>query len=162
MMKETKTTGSRLLLSRELQQVHWTHQRTWMTICRPQRGDIHSARARGPFNKCQGSTKRTTEGRKMHSRLGVCGVENRLFRGRQRNSLYFSVIATYFENLFIYLFWLLGLCCCVQASSSCGEWELLLVGVHGLPGGWAVTDGFFCWEHGPSGTRASVAVAHRL
>ena len=41
-----------------------------MTICRPQRGDIHSARARGPFNKCQGSTKRTKEGRKMHSTSG--------------------------------------------------------------------------------------------
>ena len=33
-------------------------------------------------------------------------VENRLFRGRQRNSLRFSIIATYFEILFICVFWL--------------------------------------------------------
>ena len=26
----------------------------------------------------------------------------------------------------------LGLCCCAQAFSSCGEWGLLFVGVRGL------------------------------
>ena len=46
------------------------YQGAWMTICRSQRGDIHNARARGPLNKCQGSMKRTTEGRKMHSTSG--------------------------------------------------------------------------------------------
>ena len=35
--------------------------------------------------------------------------------------------------LFIYLFLAaLGLCCCVQVFSSCGEWGLLFVVVHGL------------------------------
>ena len=35
--------------------------------------------------------------------------------------------------LFIYLFLAaLGLCCCKQAFSSCGEWGLLFVAVHGL------------------------------
>ena len=38
--------------------------------------------------------------------------------------------------LFIYLFYLflaaLGLCCCAQAFSSCGERGLLFVVVHGL------------------------------
>ena len=34
---------------------------------------------------------------------------------------------------FIYLFLaVLGLCCCTQAFSSCGEWGLLFVAVHGL------------------------------
>ena len=36
-------------------------------------------------------------------------------------------------NLFIYLFLaVLGLCCCAQAFSSCGEQGLLFVVVHGL------------------------------
>ena len=136
-----------------------------MTIYRSQRGDIHSARARGPFNKCQGSMRRTTEGRKAHPTSGSVwklGTDY-LEEDRERNSLYFSIIATYFEK-FIYLLILvaLGLCCCVQASSSCREWELLLVAVHGLPGG------EFSWvaspiaEHRPSGTWASVVMAHRL
>ena len=35
--------------------------------------------------------------------------------------------------LFIYLFMAeLGLCCCAQAFSSCGEWGLLFVAVRGL------------------------------
>ena len=35
--------------------------------------------------------------------------------------------------LFIYLFLAaLDLCCCAQASSSCSEWGLLFVAVHGL------------------------------
>ena len=38
-----------------------------------------------------------------------------------------------FIYLFIYLFMaVLGFCCCAQAFSSCGEWELLFVVVHGL------------------------------
>ena len=39
-------------------------------------------------------------------------------------------------NLFIYLFILilavLGLRCCAQAFSSCSQWELLFIVVHGL------------------------------
>ena len=36
-------------------------------------------------------------------------------------------------NLFIYLFLAaLGLCCCVQAFSSCGEQGLLFIAVRGL------------------------------
>ena len=39
----------------------------------------------------------------------------------------------FFINLFIYLFMAeLGLCCCTRAFSSCGEWGLLFVAVHGL------------------------------
>ena len=39
----------------------------------------------------------------------------------------------FFKNIFIYLFLAaLGLCCCAQAFSSCGEQGLLFVVVHGL------------------------------
>ena len=39
----------------------------------------------------------------------------------------------FFFNKFIYLFLAaLGLRCCVQAFSSCSEWGLLFVAVHGL------------------------------
>ena len=39
----------------------------------------------------------------------------------------------FFKIYFIYLFLaVLGLHCCAQAFSSCGEWGLLLVAVHGL------------------------------
>ena len=35
--------------------------------------------------------------------------------------------------LFVYLFLAAsGLCCCARAFSSCVEWELLFVAVHGL------------------------------
>ena len=38
-----------------------------------------------------------------------------------------------FKIIFIYLFLAaLGLCCCMQAFSSCGEQGLLVVAVHGL------------------------------
>ena len=36
-----------------------------------------------------------------------------------------------FLNKFIY-FLFLGLCCCVRAFSSCGDWGLLFIAVHGL------------------------------
>ena len=43
----------------------------------------------------------------------------------------FSLLS--FIYLFIYLFMAaLGLHCCAQAFSSCGEWELLFIVVHGL------------------------------
>ena len=33
----------------------------------------------------------------------------------------------------LFYFWLRwGLCCCTQAFSSCGEWGLLFIAVHGL------------------------------
>ena len=42
----------------------------------------------------------------------------------------------FFLNKFIYFIYLslaaLGLRCCVRAFSSCGEWGLLFVAVHGL------------------------------
>ena len=40
----------------------------------------------------------------------------------------------FFKNLFIYFFCVaaLGLRCCAQASSSCSEWGLLFIVVHGL------------------------------
>ena len=44
-----------------------------------------------------------------------------------------SWLYIYFFYKFIYLFLaVLGLRCCVWAFSSCGEWELLFVAVHGL------------------------------
>ena len=48
-------------------------------------------------------------------------------------------------NLFIYLFLAaLGLCCCVRAFSSCGEWGLFSVAVHGL----LITVASLVVEHG--------------
>ena len=47
--------------------------------------------------------------------------------------------------LFIYLFLAaLGLCCCVQAFSSCSEWGLLFVVVRGL----LIVVASFVAEHG--------------
>ena len=44
-----------------------------------------------------------------------------------------SWLYIYIFYKFIYLFLaVLGLRCCVWAFSSCGEWELLFVAVHGL------------------------------
>ena len=49
---------------------------------------------------------------------------------------YFSPLIFYFFYKVIYFMYLLlaalGLCCCAQAFSSCGERELLFVAVHGL------------------------------
>ena len=49
------------------------------------------------------------------------------------------IVSIFFSNkvflfyLFIYLFLAaLGLHCCARASSSCGEWGLLFVAIHGL------------------------------
>ena len=50
-------------------------------------------------------------------------------------SLPFVCSAFFKKNLFyfIYLFLVaLGLCCCTRAFSSCGEWGLLFIAVHGL------------------------------
>ena len=58
-------------------------------------------------------------------------------------------------NLFIYLFLaVLGLCCCAQAFSSCGERGLLFVVVRGLL--IAVASRCGAWA------QASVVVARRL
>ena len=38
----------------------------------------------------------------------------------------------FFLRLFIYLLAALGLCCCLQAFSNCGEQGLLFVALHGL------------------------------
>ena len=44
-----------------------------------------------------------------------------------------GILFFFFFNLFILLFLAaLGLCCCTQAFSSCGERGLLFVEVHGL------------------------------
>ena len=51
----------------------------------------------------------------------------------------------FFINLFIYLLMaVLGLCCCMQAFSSCGERGLLFVAVHGL----FIAVASFVVEHG--------------
>ena len=42
--------------------------------------------------------------------------------------------ASPFKNVYLFLFLAaLGLCCCVWAFSSCREWGLRFVMVHGLP-----------------------------
>ena len=47
--------------------------------------------------------------------------------------LFKCIYTQFFKNKFIYLFMAtLGLCCCAQASSSCGERGLLFFAVHGL------------------------------
>ena len=55
---------------------------------------------------------------------------------RWRSSAKLAPVTTFlkiFIYLFIYLFLAaLGLRCCVQVFSSCGEWGLLFVAVHGL------------------------------
>ena len=52
---------------------------------------------------------------------------------KDENFLVCAFFFFFFINLFIYLFLaVLGLCCCVRAFSSCGEWGLLFVVVHGL------------------------------
>ena len=62
-------------------------------------------------------------------------------------------------NFFIYLFLAaLGLCCCVQAFSSCSERGLLFVAVHRL----LFVVAFLCCGARALGTQASVVVAHRL
>ena len=51
----------------------------------------------------------------------------------------------FFFFFLIYLFLaVLSLCCCVRAFSSCGEWGLLLVAVHGL----LITVASLVAEHG--------------
>ena len=46
----------------------------------------------------------------------------------------FLLLSIFLKNLFIYFLFLavLGLCCCVRAFSSCGEWGLLFVMVRRL------------------------------
>ena len=62
-------------------------------------------------------------------------------------------------NLFIYLFLsALGLHCCAQAFSSCGEQGLLFVAVAQA----SHCRGFSCCRAWALGKRASVVVAHRL
>ena len=51
----------------------------------------------------------------------------------------------------------LGLHCCAQAFSSCGEWGLLFLAVRGLHCG-----GYSCWGARALGVQASVVVTHRL
>ena len=61
--------------------------------------------------------------------------------------------------LLIYLFILslaaLGLCCCAWAFSSCGEWGLLFVAVHGL----LIVVASLCGGAQALGAQASVVVA---
>ena len=100
--------------------------------------------------------KRTTEGRKMHSTSGSVWKLRTDCLEEDRGIPFTSQSLPHTLLILV----VLGLCCCVQASSSSGEWELLLVVVHGLPG----TE--FSWVASlvarPSGTWASVVVAHRL
>ena len=72
----------------------------------------------------------------------------------------------FFKNKFIYLFLAaLGLHCCAWAFSSCGEWGLLFVAVHGL----LIVVASLVVEHGLQAHRlqqlwhaVSVVVAHGL
>ena len=60
-------------------------------------------------------------------------------------------------NLFLLYLTALGLRCCVWAFSSCGEWRLLFVVVHGL----LIAVASRCGAQA-LGARASVVVAHGL
>ena len=60
-------------------------------------------------------------------------------------------LVSLFKRLFIILF-ALGLCCCMRALSSCGEWGLLFVGVAGF----SCSD-FSCCRARALGVQASVA-----
>ena len=64
----------------------------------------------------------------------------------------------FLKNKFIYLFLAaLGLCCCAQAFSSCGERGLLFVVVHGL-----IVVASLCCRARALGAWASVVMAHGL
>ena len=52
----------------------------------------------------------------------------------------------------------LGLCCCTQAFSMCGEWGLLFVAVCGF----LIAVASFCRGAWALGARASVVVVHGL
>ena len=55
------------------------------------------------------------------------------------------IIIIIFKSKFIYLFLAaLGLRCCAQAFSSCGEWGLLFVAVYGL----LIAVAYLVAEHG--------------
>ena len=60
-------------------------------------------------------------------------------------------LVSLFKRLLIILF-ALGLCCCIRAFSSCGEWGLLFIGVTGLS-----CSGFSCCRARALGVQASVA-----
>ena len=64
----------------------------------------------------------------------------------------------FFINVFIYLLAALGLRCCVRASSSCREWELLFFAVCGP----LIAVAFLCCGAQALGTRAAVVVARGL
>ena len=71
----------------------------------------------------------------------------------------FPFLFFFLINLFIYLFLsALGLHCCAQAFSSCGEQGLLFVAVAQA----SHCRGFSCCRAWALGKRASVVVAHRL
>ena len=78
----------------------------------------------------------------------------------------FSNLSIY---LSIYLFMaMLGLCCCVQAFSSCGEWGLLFVAVasvvaeHGLQARGLSSCGSRALEHRLSSCGARAQLLHRM
>ena len=63
------------------------------------------------------------------------------------------------KKKFIYLFLAaLGVRCCVQAFSSCGEWELLFIAVRRL----LIAVASLCCRAQAPGMRASVVVARGL
>ena len=77
-------------------------------------GGARESRKAGSLQKLEKARNRSSPGnlQKEHSPAG-------------------TLILFYFK--FIYLFLAtLGLCCCARAFSSCGEWRLLFVVVHGL------------------------------
>ena len=45
--------------------------------------------------------------------------------------VFFKVFFTFLKKNYLFLA-ALGLCCCARAFSSCGEWGLLFVVLHGL------------------------------
>ena len=68
---------------------------------------------------------------------------------------FFFFLIKLFIHLFLAAF---GLCCCLWASSSCGEWGLLFIAVRGL----LITVDSLCCGAPALGARAAVGVARGL
>ena len=64
-------------------------------------------------------------------------------------------VSTYFFQLIDLFLAVLGLCCCVQAFSSCGKWDILFVVVCRF----LIAVASLVMEHRVEGTRASVVAA---
>ena len=104
----------------------------------------HSKVRNRGYNKIYRSTRHLKSLALMIHSTGKPSCLTQLFGGllecnkwQQKENVKFDFTIKYmlsfFIYLFIYLFWaVLGLCCCAQVFSSCGEREPLFVAVRGL------------------------------